>query len=344
MDIDIEDLKTAGVRRVTVSHDWGRPGAPPPLDTTTYVLDNHDRIVERLQYMAHGLHMRSTFHYDETGALIESRDTGTNPDGASWTKRTSYSYDERGRCLLEQEFGPAGKVWRTRRFEYRADGSCIEAAPRGTSITVDLGEGTMTSYGSGGSARAVYRPNRAPQSITIYGRFRRPSGKVLFESDASGRVTRVLDYIRPHTFGASVARPWLKPFTPLLMWSTNRFMNMWIRWNLARAGEWRRLGNSCRWPPLFSEMVRRYDESGRRIEEVQTMAARFRTIEQWTHDEAGRIVEHRARHEPDGPSSVDRYSYETDDRGHWIERLQLRFENGRESLMDTTHRAIEYRT
>jgi YD repeat-containing protein len=292
--------------------------------------------------------------YDESDRLTEVRQEGTNADGQSWRFAILYRYDEHGRVAEERHIGADGTTVRTRCPRYTGDGIRIEAEsfPRrarnacgSASHCVVVNERWMAfDCRAARAERAVYTSSGSPDTITFFGRFGRTVGKVLFESDSRGCVRGCECYGELGAWHASLDGPaWLRPLTPLLVWGTRKWLNVWTSWNLLRAREWRKLTYSLRWGALWNETEWRYDPQGRRTEERETFAAKLQTRETWEYDAAGRLLGHDDYDETGAVTLRRRYSYRDNNRGHWIARqFEHTRPDGRRELADTATRVIEY--
>jgi YD repeat-containing protein len=353
-DSDLDPLQ-GSVRRTVLTqttrtkHDGGES---VDRSSRMVIFDRAGRVTERTWLVPSGASSRTVYGYDDRGRLIETAETGTNPDGAEWSFKRTRAYDDTGR-LVEERHAPAlGDPTVTRQPVYLTDGRRIEierfpARRRGTCHfnVRAVGVDTM-SFDAPRRARAataVYSAEGAPETITFSGRLGRTMGKVLFETDAAGRITSIRQFGEHGAFHTSVAG-WLRPVEPLAIWTFHRVMNGWTRWNLARRGRWRDLVRTFRWGPLWFERFTRYDSSGRRIEERKLFAAALETTETWSYDDRGLLIEYRELDESGKLSSVVRYDYRLDARGNWVHRsLQRpRLPHTHEEMAETADRVIEY--
>lgn len=320
----------------------------------TATRDRDGRTTGRTWTFPSGAASRTLYSYDSNGRLAETVEIGRNPDGREWTFRRAYTYDAAGRLVEERHESADGAVIRTRRPTYTADGRRIEEErfePRrrgtcGTSMEAIGVDGSNVFFQAPTGARRgriVYDARGAPESITFTGRMGLTAGKVLFETDAAGRIVAVRAFGAPEAFNMTVAA-WLRPVAPLVAWAAHHALNGWSRWNLLRRGRWRTLARTCAWGPLWSETFTRYDEKGRRLEERQRFAAALETSETWTYDDHGRVVERRGLYSGGELESLEESTYETDARGNWVRRTirRPRLPHSSEQMVDTTERAIEY--
>jgi hypothetical protein len=354
VDSDLDPLH-GSVRRVVLTqttctkHD-GREAVERSSRTVTF--DGAARVTERSWQFPSGTSSCAVYGYDDRGRLVETAESGRNPDGAEWSFTRTYAYDDRDRLVEARHVPALGEPTVTRHPTYLPDGRRIEIerflARRRGRCGFDvraIGIDTM-SFQAPRRARtavAVYSAGGTPERITFSGRLGRTVGKVLFEADAVGRITAIRNFGEQGAFHASVAG-WLRPVEPLAVWTFHRVTNGWTRWNLARRGRWRDLVRTLRWGPLWFESFTRSDAAGRRVEERQVFAAALETTETWSYDDRGLLMEYRELDESGKLSSVVRCDYRLDARGNWVQRTlrRERLPDTNEEMVDTAERAIEY--
>ena len=309
-------------------------------------------MTERSWEIESGASGRTVCSYGSDGRLAEALETGTNPDGSSWTLRRAYTYDSRGRLVREQLERADGSLVRTRQPFYAADGRRIEerqferrsrGACCGYSIEVDGSNESFPAPARARSGRITYEPGGAPAEITFKGRLGVPVGKILFQTDAAGRTTAVRSYGDSGEVGS--AANWSRPIGSVVNWTARRVLNGWTRWNLIRRGRWRTLGRTLFWGPLWFETFKQYDAHGRRVEERTRFAGgAAETIETWNYDADGRLLEHGERDETGKLTTREEYVYELDAIGNWVHRTitRPRRPHAPEEMIDITARTIDY--
>jgi hypothetical protein len=354
VDSDLDSLR-GRVRQIVLTqttrtrHDAGES---VDRSSRTVTFDRAGRVAERSWQSPSGASSRAVYRCDDHGRLVETAESGRNPDGAEWSFTRTYAYDDKDRLVEERHVPALGEPTVTRHPTYLPDGRRIEVerfpARRRGRCGFDvraIGIDTM-SFQAPRRARtavAVYSAGGTPETITFGGRLGRTVGKVLFEADAAGSITAIRNFGEQGAFHTSVAG-WLRPVEPLAVWTFHRVTNGWTRWNLARRGRWRDLLRTFQWGPLWFESFTRYDASGRRVEERQVFAGALETTETWSYDDRGLLVEHRELDESGKLSSLDTFAYRLDERGNWVHRsLQRRgLSHTHEQMLESVERAIEY--
>lgn len=355
IDPDLEGLH-GPVRRVTVTQTSRLirdDGESVDRSARAATLDPAGRVAETSWEYPSGASGRTVHTHDSEGRLVAQVESTTNPDGRVWTFRRTYAYDDRGRLIEERREGADGSIVRTRRPVYAADGRRIEnerLAPRGRGTCCGLCttgvDGVNMDFftpSRARSTRVVHDARGVPLELTFTGRLGVTVGKVVFESDPNGRITAIRNYGDPGEFHASVSA-WLRPIAPIVLWLFRRTMNGWARWNLLRRARWRALARTVWWGPLWFETLTRYDTHGRRVEERRRFAGALETVETWTYDDDGRLVEHRGLDESGGLTTVEAYAFRADARGNWVHRTitRRRLPHSPEEMIDTTERVVDY--
>lgn len=354
VDSDLDSLH-GSIRRIVLTQTTSTQydgGESVDRSSRTAAFDRAGRVIERSWQFPSGASSRSVYSYDDRGRLIDTAETFTNPDGAESSSKRTYAYDDKGRLVEERHVPARGEPTVTRHPTYLPDGRRIEverfpARRRGTccfgvrAIGVDA-----MSFAAPRRARvatAVYSAEGAPETITFSGRLGRTVGKVLFETDAAGRIMAIRNFGASGAFHTTVAG-WLRPVKPVAVWAFQQMMNAWTRWNLARRGRWCDLVRTLRWGPLWSEIFTRYDAGGRRVEERQVFAAALETVKTWSYDDRGLLTEHRELDEAGGLSNQITYAYRLDARGNWVHRTMTRqgLPHTDEEVVETAERAIDY--
>ena len=317
------------------------------------VLDGTGKVTERSYDYSWGVSGRTVYAYDSDGRLAETSETGSNRDGADWNFRRLYAYDDVGRLVEERHSRADGPPVRTRQPIYTADGRRIEEeqfeprSRRTCGLGVHMGvEGSSMSFPVPARARTgcvVYDVRGAPVEMTFRNRRGLTAGKVVFETDAGGRITALRSYGESGAWCTSVA-PWLRPIAPLVLWAAEWMLNGWARWNLVRAGQWRILARTLFWGPLWFEVFTRYDARGRRVEERTRFAGTLETIASWKYDTEGRLAEHTECDHTGDVTNLEEYVYQADTHGNWVHRTMSRrcLPHSREEMIETTERAIGY--
>jgi YD repeat-containing protein len=316
-------------------------------------LDSAGQVTERSWEQESGASSRTVYAYGPHGKLTETVETGRNPDGERWTFRRFYTYDDNGRLIEERHERADGSLVRGRRPVYTADGRRIEeqrfeSRSRGAcaahSIAVDGSNESFIAPSSARLGRVVYDVSGAPVDITFKGRLGVTVGRIVFESDAAGRTTAIRSYGETGQFYATMAT-WARPIGPVVDWASRRMLNGWLRWNLVRRGRWRTLAQTVVWGPLWFETFRRYDVQGHRVEERNRFGGTaYESIETWTYDADGRLVEHGDRDQTGTVTNHEEYAYQVDALGNWVHRtiLRPRRPHSAEEMIDTTERTIDY--
>jgi YD repeat-containing protein len=354
VDSDLDPLH-GPVRRIVLTQTISTThvgGESVDRSSRTATFDRAGRVTERTWLVPSGASSRTVYGYDDRGRLVETAETGTNPDGAEWSFTRTHAYDDQGRLVEERHVPALGDPTVTRHPVYLPDGRRIEierfpSRRRGSGRfdvrAVGVDAMSFDAPRRARAATAVYSAEGAPETITFSGPLGRTIGKVLFETDAAGRITAIRQFGEHSAFHTTVAG-WLRPVEPLAIWTLHRAMNGWTRWNLARRGRWRDLVRTLRWAPLWFESFTSYDAAGRRVEERQVFAAALETTETWSYDDRGLLIEYRELDESGKLSSVVRYDYRLDARGNWVHRsLQRpRLSHTHEQMLEVVDRAIEY--
>lgn len=155
--------------------------------------------------------------------------------------------------------------------------------------------------------------------ITFTGKWGLPVGKVMFETDAGGRISTLRAYGDVGASGETVSS-WLRPLAPVALWVGRRIINSRVRWNLARRGQWGPLVRTFLWGPLWFEILTHYDANGRRVEERNRALGAFAVIKTWKYDADGRVVESREVDHMGELTDLTEYAYQVDAHGNWVQR------------------------
>jgi YD repeat-containing protein len=187
--------------------------------------DRAGRVMEHSSVYSSGATSRTVCTYDPNGRLTETVATGTNPRGRPWTVRRVYTYDDSGRLVEERQARADGRFVRARQPIYTADGRRIEEQQfrprrRGTcgaaaeQIAVDGSNMSFPVPTRARSGRVVYDVRGAPVEMTFIGRLGVTVGKVMFATDAAGRITAIRTYGDTGECCATVPS-WLRAVAPL---------------------------------------------------------------------------------------------------------------------------------